>query len=160
MGIDPVLLREQCRRTLQQSDFPELGKRIEERFYWAPVLEDLSLVVPASVQITKLAGDISGEGLRKVQISMEGIAAGEEPRAAAEEFRNALNERMKKFKNASATFKTLDEATDTVTLDGKALRTAMFNISLTFNFGTEPPPPPPVRSTQRVRKTVAQQEDK
>ena len=29
MGIDPVLLREQCQRTLQRSDFPELGKRIE-----------------------------------------------------------------------------------------------------------------------------------
>ena len=29
MGIDPVLLREQCRRTLHRSDFPELGKRIE-----------------------------------------------------------------------------------------------------------------------------------
>jgi phosphoribosylaminoimidazole-succinocarboxamide synthase len=29
MGIDPVLLREQCRRTLQRSDFPELGERIE-----------------------------------------------------------------------------------------------------------------------------------
>jgi phosphoribosylaminoimidazole-succinocarboxamide synthase len=29
MGIDPVLLREQCGRTLQSSDFPELGKRID-----------------------------------------------------------------------------------------------------------------------------------
>jgi len=29
MGIDPVLLRDQCKRTLQRSDFPELGRRIE-----------------------------------------------------------------------------------------------------------------------------------
>ena len=29
MGIDPVLLREQCGRTLQRSDFPELGQCIE-----------------------------------------------------------------------------------------------------------------------------------
>jgi phosphoribosylaminoimidazole-succinocarboxamide synthase len=29
MGIDPVLLREQCRRTLQRTDFPELGEQIE-----------------------------------------------------------------------------------------------------------------------------------
>jgi phosphoribosylaminoimidazole-succinocarboxamide synthase len=28
VGIDPVLLREQCKRTLNSSDFPELGKRI------------------------------------------------------------------------------------------------------------------------------------
>ena len=29
MGIDPVLLRDQCKRTLQRTDFPELGQRIE-----------------------------------------------------------------------------------------------------------------------------------
>jgi phosphoribosylaminoimidazole-succinocarboxamide synthase len=29
MGIDPVLLRDQCRRTLQGTNFPELGRRIE-----------------------------------------------------------------------------------------------------------------------------------
>jgi len=29
MGIDPVLLREQCKRTLQRAEFPELGQRIE-----------------------------------------------------------------------------------------------------------------------------------
>ncbi len=29
MGADPVLLREQCGRTLERTDFPELGERIE-----------------------------------------------------------------------------------------------------------------------------------
>jgi phosphoribosylaminoimidazole-succinocarboxamide synthase len=29
MGIDPILLRDQCRRTLHRTDFPELGRRIE-----------------------------------------------------------------------------------------------------------------------------------
>jgi phosphoribosylaminoimidazole-succinocarboxamide synthase len=29
MGIDPVLLRDQCRRTLGSTNFPELGRRIE-----------------------------------------------------------------------------------------------------------------------------------
>ncbi len=29
MGADPVLLREQCRRTLERTDLPELGQRIE-----------------------------------------------------------------------------------------------------------------------------------
>jgi phosphoribosylaminoimidazole-succinocarboxamide synthase len=29
MGIDPILLRDQCRRTLQRTDLPELGRRIE-----------------------------------------------------------------------------------------------------------------------------------
>jgi Tfp pilus assembly protein PilN len=134
----------------------KLAKRIEERFYWAPVFEDLATVVPPSVQITKLGAEISGEGLRKVQISMEGIAAGDEPRATAEDFRTALTERMsKKFKNAAANFKTLDEAAEAVSLDGRTLRTALFNITLSFTTGTEPPPPPPVR--KRVPK-IAQQE--
>jgi len=144
--------------TKQLATMEKLGKRMEERFYWAPVLEDLGVVVPASVQITKFAGDMTGEGLRKITISMEGIAAGEEPRATAEDFRTALTEKLgKKFKNTAATFKTLDEAADTVALDGKNLRTATFNISLTFNFGTEPPPPPAPKAAGRVRK-VAQQE--
>ena len=29
MGIDPILLRDQCRRTVQRTDLPELGRRIE-----------------------------------------------------------------------------------------------------------------------------------
>lgn len=135
----------------KQLDLTEkLTKRIEERFYWAPVLEDLAVVVPANVQITKLATDISGDGLRKIQITMEGIAAGDEPRATAEDFRTALTDRMsKKYKNTTASFKTLDEGADPVLVDGKSLRTAMFNISLVFNTGSEPPPPPPPRPTRR-----------
>ncbi len=134
----------------------KLSKRIEERFYWAPVLEDLASVVPPTVQITKFTTEVTGEGLRKIQITMEGIAAGDEPRATAEDFRTALTDRMsKKFKNTAATFKTLDEAADPASLDGRTLRTAMFNISLTFTSGSEPPPPPPVR--KRAPK-IAQQE--
>jgi len=29
MGIDPILLRDQCRRTVHSTDLPELGRRIE-----------------------------------------------------------------------------------------------------------------------------------
>jgi len=29
MGIDPIVLRDQCKRTLERTDFPELGRRIE-----------------------------------------------------------------------------------------------------------------------------------
>lgn len=29
MGIDPIVLRDQCKRTLDHTDFPELGRRIE-----------------------------------------------------------------------------------------------------------------------------------
>jgi phosphoribosylaminoimidazole-succinocarboxamide synthase len=45
MGIDPVLLREQCRRTLQSSDFPELGKRIEGKVRDCFVVGDRRILV-------------------------------------------------------------------------------------------------------------------
>jgi hypothetical protein len=40
-----------------------LVKRIENRFYWAPLLEQLMQSVPKDVQLTKLSADLSGEDL-------------------------------------------------------------------------------------------------
>lgn len=141
--------------TKQIAVVEKLGKRIEERFYWAPLLEELALSVSPTVQTAKVTGDVSGEGLRKVQVAIEGIAAGVEPRGAAEEFRTALAERLgKKYKNVVASFKNLEDSNESATLNGETLKTAAFNISVTFNIGTEPPPPPPKPSK---RKAVAQQ---
>jgi hypothetical protein len=144
--------------TKQLAMTEKLGKRIEERFYWAPVLEDLALAAPPNVQTTKMAGEVSGEGLRRIQISIDGVAAGEEPFGVAEEFRTALAERFgKRFKKITATLKNVDESPDKVTLNGKTLRTATFSISIVFNSGTEPAPAPPPARAPRVRKTVAVQ---
>jgi hypothetical protein len=123
----------------------KLQKRMEERFYWAPVLEDITSLVPEYLQINKLAGDVTGDGLRTTKMMIEGIAAGDEPWRAADEFRNAIAEKLgKKFRNVNAVFKgNIENSTDQVTLNGRTLKTVMFSINLSFQSGKEPPPPPP-----------------
>ncbi len=136
--------------TKQIAVVDKLQKRIEERFYWAPLLEELAMSVPATVQTTKVTGDVSGDGQRKVQVAIEGIAAGEEARASAEEFRTALEQRLaKKYKGVAAAFKTLEDSAENVTLNGATLKTAAFHISVTFKIGSEPPPPPPPPKARR-----------
>src|SRR6185436_8767488 len=39
----------------------QLEKRMEGRFYWAPVLAQIMQIVPREVQVTRMGGDVSGE---------------------------------------------------------------------------------------------------
>lgn len=131
-----------------------LGKRIENRFYWAPVLEVVASSVPLNVQITKLGADIAQEAPRTCQISVDGLAAGAKPRAVAEELRMALAEKFgQKFKGAITTFKSLDESNERVLLDGQMELTAVFSISITFPFGSAEPSAPAALPTRRRSKS-------
>lgn len=119
-------------------------KRIEGRFYWAPLLETLQRVVPPGVQVLTLSGnnELTGE---KVLIGLDGIAAGPEPRAAAEQFRIALLEALiKNFPGASSSFRSLEETSAMATLEGKPLPTAKFSIDVQFKKppATAPPAEP------------------
>ena len=67
---------------------------MENRFYWAPLFEQLIQVVPSDVQITGLDGSVSSDGLKKVTLTVTGIATGGEPRAKAEELRIALQNKL------------------------------------------------------------------
>ncbi len=116
-------------------------KRIEERFYWAPVLELISQVIPKNIQITKFVGDISAkETTRRVGLSLDGIAAGEQPRKVAEDIRLALIDTFgRKFKGVTAAFRTLEDSSERIHLNGADLNTATFSITLSFQAtATEP----------------------
>ena len=107
-------------------------KRIEGRFYWAPMLEMLQRAVPPAVQVLSFSGsnDLVAD---KVIIGLDGIAAGPEPRAAAEQFRIALADAIsKKFPGAVCSFRSREETTNMATLDGKPLPTAKFSIDVNF----------------------------
>lgn len=124
-----------------------LSKRIEDRFYWAPVWEDITSVVPPNVQLNHWTGEIAPDATRKVTMVIEGIAAGEVPRQVAEDLRVSISEKLaKKYfavstpQNAGgpgtkveiATFRSLDDGTEKSTFEGKKLDTANFAISVTF----------------------------
>jgi hypothetical protein len=119
-------------------------KRIEDRFYWAPLLAEFTQVVPREVQITRLGGDITGTDLRRCAFTVEGLAAGADPRRVAEDLRTAIAERLSsKYKNVSSTFKTLEDGTEMVMLDGKQVSTATFAIIVQLYTGEEKKAPPP-----------------
>lgn len=125
-----------------------LAKRIEDRFHWAPMLEQLMQVVPREVQITRFAGDIAGDGLRKCQLTIDGLSAGSDARRVAEDLRTAITDKLAsnpKYKNVTSNFKALDDGAESVNFEGQQLPTATFAINLVLNTGEEPPPPPTPR---------------
>jgi hypothetical protein len=126
---------------------------VEGRFYWATVLDQLTQIVPREIQITRLAGDLTSDKARRCTITIEGLSAGAEPRKVAEDLRRALAEKFTpKYKNVSATFRSLEDGKDMARLDGQQLPTALFAINLQMVTGEEDAPPPPPK---RVAKKPA-----
>ena len=133
----------------------ELTRRMEERFYWGPVFEHIVNVVPGNVQIVKCSGDVAPDAGRRCQITIEGLAAGEEPRRVAEELRVRLIEQLgTSYKNVTASFRNLEDGTEKVMINGAPTATAHFNIGINFLAKATPEPTPPPRKSRRI----AQQE--
>jgi Tfp pilus assembly protein PilN len=118
-----------------------MARRIEERFYWAPMLEQISQTVPREVQITRLVGDLTGEGVRKCSLTIDGISAGSDPRKVAEDLRTAIAEKLgPKYKTVNSSFKSLEDGMEMVLLDGQQMPTASFAINVQLTTGEEPAP--------------------
>jgi len=130
----------------------KLVKGIEDRFYWAPVLQQVATLVPQEVQINKLSGDIQGTGLRKCQLTVDGLSAGADPRKVAEELRQSILESLtKNFRTVDAKFRTLEDGSEFVMLNGHQWPTASFAISVTFESGDEPPATPVASPRKKAR---------
>lgn len=120
-----------------------IARRIEGRFYWAPVLEQLSQVVPREVQITRLVGDVTGEKFRKCNLTIDGLSTGADARRTAEDLRTAIAETFAPhYHSVTSTFKTLDDGTETVMLDNRQMPTATFAINVQLTAGEETAPAP------------------
>jgi hypothetical protein len=118
----------------------QMVKRIEGRFYWAPLLAEFSQVVPREVQVTRLGGEVNTaqDGMRRCSLSIDGLAAGADPRRVAEDLRTAIAEKLTgKYKNVTSTFKTLEDGSEMMVLDGKQVSTATFSIIVQLSFGEE-----------------------
>ena len=85
-----------------------LDQLVENRFFWAPVLQTVAGCVAPNIQLTNFDGTVSEDKL--VRIALEGTAAGTEPRAAAEEFRQLLSEKIgEKYSQVDVQFKSLED---------------------------------------------------
>jgi hypothetical protein len=106
---------------------------IDDRFYWAPFLAQVAHCVAPNLQVTDLDG-ASVEGDGSVAVTLEGLAAAREPRAAAEEFRQLLSEQLEKnYHDVKVTFRNLEDLDTAVNLSGVPTPSARFTLNLTFN---------------------------
>jgi len=110
-----------------------LDGMIESRFYWAPFLEKLSRCVAMNAQVTSVDGTVLDDN-RGVNVMIEGLAAGREPRAAAEELRQLLLEQLgQSYHDVKVEFKTLEDLDTLVKIGGANMAMARFSVSATFN---------------------------
>jgi hypothetical protein len=110
-----------------------LDGMIDNRFYWAPFLEKLSHCVALNAQLTSVDGTVLEEN-RGVSVMIEGLAAGREPRAAAEELRQLLMEQLSQsYHDVKVEFKTLEDQDTLVKIGGANMATARFALSANFN---------------------------
>jgi hypothetical protein len=128
-----------------------LDGMIDTRFYWAPLLEKIARCVTPNIQLTTLeaSGD---EEVRGVAIVLEGMAAGSEPRAVAEDFRQMLLEQVgKEQPSVKVEFKTLEDLEASMPVGGNNAGMARFTLGVDFNPFPTPTPPPSERKA-KVRK--------
>ena len=105
-------------------------KRIEDRFYWAPLVGTLIRAVPANVQIVNFTGSNDAK-TDKINLTLEGLVAGEVPRLAADKFRESLNAALGKgYQSVEASFRGLEETPGVVPVNGKSTPTAHFTIEV------------------------------
>jgi hypothetical protein len=110
-----------------------LDGMIDGRFFWAPFLEKLSRCVAMNAQITSVDGTVL-EDNRGVNVMIEGLAAGREPRAAAEELRQLLLEQLgQSYHDVKVEFKTLEDLDTLVRIGGANMAMARFSVSATFS---------------------------
>lgn len=117
---------------------------IDNRFFWAPFLEKLSRCVALNAQLTSIDGMVQEDN--KVTVNIEGLAAGREPRAAAEELRQLLLEQLgQSYGEVKVEFKSLEDLDTIVNIGGSNLNMARFGLNVSFLTGAAKASPTPGR---------------
>jgi len=125
-----------------------LDGMIDDRFFWGPFLEKLSRCVALNAQLTSIEGTVLEDN--RLSVSIEGLAAGREPRAAAEELRQLLIEQLgQSYNEVKVEFKALEDLDTIVKIGGGNMAMARFSLGVTFNTGVAKPPPVPVRKSKQ-----------
>ena len=119
---------------------------IENRFYWAPLLEKVAHCVTPNIQITALEGIVE-EDKGLVTVTLDGVAGGREPRGVAEDFRQMLLEQVgKEQPTVKVEFKTLEDLDATVAVGGNNVTTAHFVVTVGMEPFSKAATPAPTRA--------------
>ncbi len=116
---------------------------IDSRFFWGAFLEKLSRCVALNAQLSRIDGSVLDDG--RISVMVEGLAAGREPRAAAEELRQLLLEQLgQSYTDVKVEFKTLEDLDTIVNIGGANMAMSRFAISATFATAAAKPSPTPI----------------
>jgi hypothetical protein len=112
-----------------------LDEYIDNRFFWAPVLQKISRCVAPNTQLTNIEGNVLED--KTVSVSLEGVAAAREPRSAAEDLRQMLFEQLgQSYKNVKAEFKLLEDLDTIANVAGANMAMAHYVLTITFDPGS------------------------
>jgi len=110
-----------------------LDDYIENRFFWAPFLQKVSHCVPPNTQLTSLDATVLDES-KGISVSLEGVAAGREPRSVAEDLRQMLIEQLGHgYGGVKVAFKTLEDLDTIVNVGGTNMPMAHYLLAINFN---------------------------
>src|ERR1700686_4462340 len=110
-----------------------LDNYIENRFFWAPFLQRVSHCVPPNAQLTSLDATVLDEN-KGISVSIEGVAAGREPRSVEEDLRQMLVEQVGHgYTGGKVQFKTLEDLDTIVNVGGTHLPIAHYLLAINFN---------------------------
>ncbi|MDQ6911575.1 MAG: hypothetical protein M3128_01715 [Verrucomicrobiota bacterium] len=128
-----------------------LDTMIDNRFYWAPFLQKISRCVAPNAQLMSIDGGVSDDN-KQVAVTIQGLAAGREPRSAAEELRQLLSEQLAdSYRDVKVEFKTLEDLDTIINVAGANMAVARYSLGITFNpsAAKASPTPAPTRASKR-----------
>ena len=110
-----------------------LDAMIDERFFWAPFLQKISRCVAPNAQLMSIDGTVSDDN-KQVIVTIQGLAAGREPRSAAEELRQLLTEQLgQSYGEVKVEFKTLEDLDTIINVAGANMAVARYSLGITLN---------------------------
>jgi hypothetical protein len=127
-----------------------LDRYIDNRFFWAPVMEKISHCVAPNAQLTALEGVVHEDG-KGVTVTVDGVAAAREPRSAAEDLRQMLLEQFKQsYQDVKVEFKALEDLDTVTSAGGMKMPMAHYTIVATFQpKAIAEPTPTPARRKRK-----------
>lgn len=112
-----------------------LDNYMENRFFWAPFLQKVSHCVPPNTQLTNLEASVLDDN-KGINVSLEGVAAGREPRSVAEDLRQMLIEQLGHgYSGVKVEFKTLEDLDTIVNVGGTNMPMAHYLLAINFTPG-------------------------
>jgi len=112
-----------------------LDDYIENRFFWAPFLQRVSHCVPPNTQLINLEASVLDEN-KGISVSLEGVAAGREPRSVAEDLRQMLIEQLgHAYNGVKVEFKTLEDLDTIVNVGGTNMPMAHYLLGINLHPG-------------------------